>query len=365
MKIDFKQLSEKILGKLREWSEEGRERLKDGLSQLKARAAASRTPGLTPMPGAMITFSMGRLGTFRLPRLSSVDWDKLYRKSFLYNSIASAICAYFVADLLVAALLPWVPPAEPPRPRLNLGGSRKDFRFYEAAIMPPGHPNLFSLKGLVPDNDEGGGDLNGPPVRTSLPLTLLGVIRLDDPTKSVASIEDKGQNLVLAVRVGEQISRDAQVQIIEEKRVIFLNQATMRREYVELPQDQILATVRAAPVKPSAGGITQDSDTHYTLARSAVDAALGNFNEILTQARCVPELENGKPAGYRCFQIVPGSIYEQLGMQDNDVICGIDGDPINDLAAAFNKLNGLKTAKSISLCIKRNGRVMNKQYDIP
>jgi type II secretion system protein C len=376
MKFDAKEWLEKIRSwlqpakakvarMLEEHGSELAERAKDLVAQLRARANAARAPGVTPLPGSMITFSMGRFGTLRIPRLTAADWENLYRKSFLYNSIAAFVCAYFAADLLVASLLPFVPPAEAPRPRLNIGGQRKDFRFYEAAIIPPGRPNLFSLKGLVPDNDEGGGDLNGPPVRSSLPLTLLGVIRLDDPAKSVASIEDKGQNQVVAVRVGEQISRDATVQIIEERRVIFLNTASGRREFIDLPQDMITATVRAAPVKPNANGIQQDSDNHYTLSRTAVDAAMGNFNEILTQARCVPELENGKPAGYRCFQIVPGSIYEQLGMQENDVICGIDGEPINDLAAAFNKLNGLKTAKSISICIKRNGRVTNKQYDIP
>jgi general secretion pathway protein C len=322
---------------------------------------ARRPRGIAALPGQRSTIAGGKL------TLPKIDWEKLYRKSFVYNSIGAVVCGYFVADLLVASLTPWFPPAVPPRPRTNVASEKRDYFAYQNVIVPKGRPNLFNEKGLVPDNDEGGVDFNSPPVKTSLPLTLLGVIVLHDSHKSVASIEDKGANQVIAVRVGEPITRETQVQEITDDKVIFLNNSTGRREYVDLPQDQILATRRAAPSKPSAaGGIQKSDDTHYHIDRKEVDKQMENLNTILTDARCVPEFEGGRPSGYRCFQITPGSIYEKLGLKENDVICGLNGESINDPAKAFQVLSSLKdpSTRNIQICIKRNGQISNYSYDI-
>ncbi len=322
-----------------------------------------RPQGLASIPGETSTLAGGSI-----PKKPLIDWEKLYRKSFLYNSLAAIICGYFIADLLVAGFTPYFPPAEAPRARAVTQSGNKDFMAYSMVIMPMRRANLFNKDGLIPNNDAGGGDgYSNAPVKTQLPFTLLGMIVIQGDVKSVASIEDKGSNQVVAVRVGDNITPSTVVEAIGDFRVIFQNQDTGRREFVELPQDQILATRRAAPSKPVAGGIQKTSDNRYTLDRKAIDTALGDdFNKILTEARCVPEFEGGRPAGYRCFQIVPGSIYEKLGLQDNDVICGIDGEALNDPSKAFSKLAALKDSntRSMSVCIKRNGVVTNSQFDI-
>lgn len=306
-------------------------------------------------------------GKFNLAAMQNsfqkIDWEKLYRKSFLYNSVVVVICAYFIADFAVIALSPWYPASEAPRARMVSNRDKKDITRYDGIYAR----NLFNEKGLIPEADDGGAGYNGPPVRTSLPLSLLGVIVVQDQLKSVASVEDKGANQVVAVRVNEQIAANAIVQKIENDRVIFINKNTERREYVELPKDAISATRRAAPSKPSAGqGIVNAGNNRFAIDRKEVDSVLSNFNEVLTQARCIPNFEGGKPNGYKCFQIVPGSIYDKLGMKDGDVICGINGESVNDPAKAFQLLGALKdqSTRSIALCLSRNGQIMNMQYDI-
>lgn len=333
MPLNFKQWSEK----LRNW-----------FGSLGRR----RPVGIPSIPNQSVSV---RSGKFKLPL---IDWEKIYRKSFLYNSIAAVICAYFVADFLVLAVNPFLPAMEAPRPRLTVNRERRDISRYDMIFAR----NLFNERGLIPDADVGMD--NGPPVKTSLPLTLLGVIVTGDKTKSVASIEDKGSNQVYAVRVGEPLGANAVVQVIEYGKVIFLNNLSQRREYVELPRDQILARV-AAPSKPS-GGIEKQGD-HYTIDRKIVDDAISpeKMPETLTQARCVPHQENGRPGGYQCFQIVPGSIYDKLGLKDNDVITQINGQALDDPSKIFNFLNSLKGAKNIQISGSRNGRAFNYEYDIP
>ncbi|MGZ3706027.1 MAG: hypothetical protein ACXWP1_09005, partial [Bdellovibrionota bacterium] len=91
---------------LKNWGERIRSLFSGAFGKLRARPA-----GFVPVPGQMSTLASGRL------RMPLIDWEKLYRKSFVYNSVAAVICGYFVADLLVASLTPWFPPIQPPRPR--------------------------------------------------------------------------------------------------------------------------------------------------------------------------------------------------------------------------------------------------------
>ena len=79
---------------LRQWSE----RIRSWLENLRKIQPQRRTPGIVAVPGQMRTL-MG--GKFKIPK---IDWDKLYRKSFVYNSFAAIICGYFVADLFVAVM---------------------------------------------------------------------------------------------------------------------------------------------------------------------------------------------------------------------------------------------------------------------
>jgi general secretion pathway protein C len=68
--------------------------------------------------------------------------------------------------------------------------------------------------------------------------------------------------------------------------------------------------------------------------------------------------------GYKLFQIVPGSIYDKLGLQNGDIIQGLNGSPINDPGKAFEMLSELKTSSHLELQVKKDGKVQNKIYDI-
>jgi general secretion pathway protein C len=286
----------------------------------------------------------------------NVSAAKFNNYTLYYNCVAIIICAYFVADFFATALSPFIP-AAPPARSTYVAKPPKNLAAYNQIFTR----NLFNEKGLIPEIDDLNSD-SGPPVKTSLPLNLLGVIVVHDELKSVASVEDRGSNQVNAVRVNEYITPDTLVQKIETNKVIFFNRSSGRREFIDLPNDfSALTTRKNATV---GAGIQKSSDNHYTIDRGEVDKALANINQILTEARCVPNIENGRPNGYRCFQIVPGSIYDKLGMKDNDVICGLNGEPVNDPGKAFEVFSQLKSLNSIDICINRNGQVMNMNYDI-
>lgn len=282
------------------------------------------------------------------------------------NLLTVAASTYFVADLTamwVDKLIP-EPPKAISKATQQAGPTTRDLSEYDVISSR----NLFNSQGKIPGEGEGEEDTrpdSGPPVRTSLPLNLIGTLILRDELKSLATLEDKTANMVYPVRVADEVPSLLRVTKIEPTRVIFVNLKSGRNEFVDLPEDlKAPAPIsRSSGVSPSAG-VSKRSSNQFNISRTKVDQTLGNLGAVLTQARAIPNIENGKQQGYKLFQIVPGSIYDELGLKDNDVIMGLNGEVVNDPGKAFEMLNELKTQPHLELQIKRGTQTMNMVYDI-
>jgi len=62
-------------------------------------------------------------------------------------------------------------------------------------------------------------------------------------------------------------------------------------------------------------------------------------------------------------EIVPGSIYSKLGIENGDIISEIDGKKISNLNEIMSKFGTIKDKDHFSLGIKKNGNVETKEYD--
>ena len=196
---------------------------------------------------------------------------------------------------------------------------------------------------------------------------MIGTLILRDELRSLATIEDKSASLVYPVRSEDEIPGKARIIKIDPTRVTFVNLSSGRREFVELPEDlnaNPRITLGTTKKVTAGGGIEKVAPNQFNVARTEVDKAMADLNNILTQARAVPNFENGAPSGYSLFQIVPGSIYDKLGLQNGDVIMGLNGQPINDPGKAFEMLSELKTANHMELQVKRSGKVSTHAYEI-
>jgi general secretion pathway protein C len=290
-----------------------------------------------------------------------------------YGTLATIMLStYFAADLTALIVGEYIP--NPPVVRLGrMGGPssrQKSINDYGAIIAR----NLFNSQGTIPGEEKQGDgigssptDLGGPPTKSALPLNLIGTLILENELRSIATIEDKAASAVYPVRVEDEIPDRIKVLKVEPSRVIFLNKSSGRREFLELPDENPGNPRLSVGRNTGFGGtpgIEKLAATQYNVSRSEVDKALADFNNILTQARAVPNIENGVASGYKLFQIVPGSIYDKLGLQNGDVVSGLNGNPINDPAKAFEMLSELKTSSHMELQVRKDGKSLTYTYDI-
>ncbi len=114
--------------------------------------------------------------------------------------------------------------------------------------------------------------------------------------------------------------------------------------------------------------IQRVSETYYRIEKSAIEEALGNLNDIVTQARMVPnftgEGEERTINGFRIFRIKPGSVFEKLGLRNGDVIQKINGVEMDSIERGFELLRQLRFEREFEIEVKRGTREMTLSYEI-
>lgn len=208
------------------------------------------------------------------------------------------------------------------------------------------------------------------PVKTGLALTLEGTAVHRNPFRSIATI--KGQEKTGTYTVGDQIENLAQVISVLRKKVIFRNLDNKRLEFVEIDREKLLARKASRPTKSfrptspqSSGPIEREGNTFRT-TREEVNKYLSNYRSLLSQAnsRPVKDPATGEMLGYEIFAIRQGSLFEQLGLQNGDVISEVNGTKVTNPGQAMSMFGKLKKASDINITINRNGRSEDLEYQI-
>lgn len=207
-------------------------------------------------------------------------------------------------------------------------------------------------------------DLSSEPVRTSLHAQLLATVIANRAEWSIATLRDLNQNIDDVYMIDDKFM-GAQVLEIQQLRVILLNDG--HREFLDLSAPTAVAIVpKPTDALPSATGegIKKLDEHHYNIERSTVNNALTNLNDLAMQARIVPSFKNGQANGFKLFSIRPDSLYSKIGIQNGDVIQGINGLDINSPDKALEAYGKLKSANALDLKVERNGQSVNYHYAI-
>lgn len=207
---------------------------------------------------------------------------------------------------------------------------------------------------------------------SNLPITIKHTTVLQDSVKSVASVQVRGQKEILDIREGQKINNMAEIGKIDRQKVIFKNLSSGACEFIQLEDDKgsrsaqpikVVSEERGRQIMKDAQpkGIRNEGN-NFSIDKGLRDQMLSNISEVLTQARAVQIQNPDGSLAFKMTEIVPGSIYSQLNIQDGDIIEGINGDKITDLNAIMSMFGKIREIDNLSLTIKRNGTTRNYDY---
>jgi general secretion pathway protein C len=292
--------------------------------------------------------------------------------------VVIAICAVFCARASATAIestIAGLTPPPKPAPRTFALASQqtvytKDFeeilkRNVFCSTCPPILP--------PPTPTDTGPPTPAAPQKTSLPLKLLAIMFAPapaDPRWSMAIIRDNEAKTAGPYAINDKI-RDAVVTDISATRVDL--DVSGRKEYMELFDTAPAPAPVAAPVAVASAdpltaelqrGIKKTGENNYEVQRGTVDSLLGNMSALSRAARIVPEIKDGRAAGFRLFSVRPDGPFAMIGLQNGDVISAINGLEMTSPDKALEVYTKLKTASHLSVGLERNGQKITKDYNI-
>ncbi|PIK15305.1 hypothetical protein [Halobacteriovorax sp. JY17] len=208
--------------------------------------------------------------------------------------------------------------------------------------------------------------------KTQLGIKLVNTVVLQDSVKSIASVQVRGKDQILDLREGEKINNDAEVGKIDRLRVVFKNLKTGDCEYVENQSKEPREKNPIRVVSPSVGkGLLnkykddriKNVGNTFKIQKKVRDEMLGNISEVLTQARAIQIKNPDGTLAFKMTEIVPGSIYSKLNIQEGDTITAINGKKFGSLNEIMNLFGKIKEIDRFELSVKRDGSTQNLEYN--
>jgi type II secretion system protein C len=245
------------------------------------------------------------------------------------------------------------------------------------------------------------------PIEEDLHLKLIGT-SLASKSKPYAIIEDPTGNESL-YQVGEQIPDAGKLVSVETNRALIDRNG--HRVAIEIPTSNLpevppsqlggavgairgpmlrglpaamrrkLQRLRGAPAAAAGdddNNSDDDSDDNsssklelkklgpgkFEVSRSEVQQTMENPAQFFSQMRALPHFVNGKTDGFSISQVQPGSVFQQIGLQDGDLLTSIQGQPVTNPMQAMGLIQAVKTASAIDLIVNRGGSPTSVHLDL-
>ncbi len=208
--------------------------------------------------------------------------------------------------------------------------------------------------------------------KSNLSIKLLNTVVLQDEVKSLASVQNRKDAEYL--RKGDSIPGVLEVGRISKERLFFKNLKTRECEYIEnSPKGPKRSNSKIAIVKEprkakkildsaSKNGISNVGN-QFKIKKEVRERMLENISEVLTQARAVQIKNPDGSLSFRMQEVVPGSIYSQLNIENGDVVSGINGNKIKNVSELMQLFGKIDKIDHFELTVKKKGIEQNLQYD--
>jgi type II secretion system protein C len=311
----------------------------------------------------------------------------LKKYTWVLNLLMIFIGTYFLAKIgstLLASKIRVEKKFQPTQVAGLGAGEKKPLSFEDYRIVL--ERNIFDSREIEVAKEEepepqGEVNLEGPAVKTSLPVKIISTVSVGNGTdkRSSATITSgKGEGEIYTVEDEKQFSPGVKITKILPDRVEFVN--NRRLEYAEIEgfgggvtRDRPLSRLdrgKGAGARPGTGGtppsgegIQEVGEGRFVVDRAELDSAMGSLDKLFTQIRAVPQFKGGKVSGLKLLSVRRGSLFAKLGLRRNDVLERINGQTV-DMKQGMQIFNQLKDSDSISIDLLRNGKKTTLQYDI-
>jgi general secretion pathway protein C len=196
---------------------------------------------------------------------------------------------------------------------------------------------------------------------TRLQLELLGTVA-GDGEYNYAIIEEKDKKKQRLFKVGDTVGNATLARVMRNAVVLRVGD---RDEILKMkkPEDRAPSRTERVP-----GRVPTGAETREPGAASPVEpGSQADVLNILTQARLSPHISmgsSGKPDGVAVSNIRPGSVLQNIGLVNGDIIKEVNGKAISNPSDIVDAYKDLKPGATISVKIQRMGKQVTLNYNM-
>jgi general secretion pathway protein C len=201
--------------------------------------------------------------------------------------------------------------------------------------------------------------------QTRLNLKLFGTI-IDTDDDDYAVIEDTQKRQQGLYKNGDTI-QNAEIKLILRKKVVL--SVNGKDEILLMEDEKKNASQRSAPrfddsPESSMEEDRFDVDETVSIDREEINNSLKNINQLMSQVKVRPHFKDGKPNGLLLSHVQQNSIFKEMGLQNGDIVKGVNGKEIQSVDDALKFYDNLKSSSSVELQIERQGESRSISYQI-
>ncbi|MCB9685858.1 MAG: hypothetical protein H6735_12525 [Alphaproteobacteria bacterium] len=192
-------------------------------------------------------------------------------------------------------------------------------------------------------------------VFVAVPSSLSSALILDEDSKDYPK----------AYSIGDKLY-DRTVKSIEKEQVA-LEKPNGEIEYLTLGTAVVARHDEgpAAATDEGDGSVSQTGENRFTVSKDTFEKNINDLESISKMGRALLHRgPDGEYDGYRLSAIRRGTLADQLGIKNGDIIHSVNGESLNSMQAAMNAYNTMKTQSSFCFEISRRGTPTELCYDV-
>ncbi len=188
-------------------------------------------------------------------------------------------------------------------------------------------------------------------------LKLFGTV--DGGDNPLALIESGGKVKIFGI--GDDIPGGGELLSVSRNEAIVGNaDGSQSKLTIVKPEIAATGTTRTA----TGTGIRSLGGNRWSVARTEVEKARSNLNQLLKSARMEPNIVNGRTEGFVVKMVRPKSLLAQLGIRRGDTVTRVNGVELNSPEKALQIFQQLREAKRLSVDLKRGNKNLTFDYEV-
>ncbi|MBF0573316.1 MAG: PDZ domain-containing protein [Desulfamplus sp.] len=200
--------------------------------------------------------------------------------------------------------------------------------------------------------------------KTELKLKLWGTATGGEDSENYAVIEndkDKKQELY---KIGDKIEDAVIKKILRFSVVLSRNGKDEKLEITEEETSKKNSDSISNNSSNKANSSENDESINISIKRSFIDESMKDINGLMSQVRAKPHFTGGNPDGILLYGIKQSSMFKEMGIQNGDIIMGVDGKEITSVDDAISLYDRLKNSSDLKMQIRRRGQVKELLYHV-